>query len=382
MEFVIRDIEGNEHGPVDQETLVKWVEDDRVTAKTEVRNSLLGTWKNATDFGFLHEVLEAQKSREVAAEDNFNKAAKVADKLGSLFHKTKKEKKTSFVCSYVPQFAPNSRRMLAFLFDLALFALVALILFSYSVGIAKRVAVKMTGSEELREEDILAEQDPAWLEGQQADDAAETQTGKTEQPANTKSTTKKATGKQSTTSPDTTTGEGETPPTDEDAEALVVIEKPRIPDELSDNLKAISPPSIYADNVNGYNIGSIWQNTSPGGLRYVCISANEGAAMWITTTWLRNTVTSVFSVLLVFILLYYAIAVGFFAQTFGMWYWGIFVVKKDGDEVYFLRAVVWTILLMLLGVLAPLSVYLFRWAPHDLLAEVKVIQVAGTPPAG
>jgi PleD family two-component response regulator len=66
---VIRDIEGNEHGPVDQETLIKWVEDDRVTAKTEVRNSLLGTWKRIDDLEFLREMLDEQKIHAMAHHD-------------------------------------------------------------------------------------------------------------------------------------------------------------------------------------------------------------------------------------------------------------------------------------------------------------------------
>lgn len=386
MEFIIRDIEGNEHGPVDQETLVKWVEDDRVTAQTEVRNSLLGNWKHATDFGFLHDVLEVQASREVAVEDNFNKAAKVVSRFGSLFSKPIVDKKTSFVCAYVPAVAPVSRRMLAFFFDLCVIAVVALMLFSYSIGIAKRVAIRETGSEELREEDILAEQDPDWIEGEQAADSGSSETVDTEQAIKNKSKNAET----STTAVEDKTpakGEGdEDDKTTEDGEVEAVpepvVEKTRIPDVIPDNLKAVSPPSIYADSVNGYSLGSVWQNSSSGGLRYVCIGADEGKAMWITTVWLRKTVTTVCAFLLFFALLYYGIAVGFFAQTVGMWYWGIFVVKKDGSEVYFFRAIVWSVGVILLGVLSPLCVYLFRGAPHDLIARIKVIQVAGTPPAG
>ncbi|MCF6174666.1 MAG: hypothetical protein L3J71_02745 [Victivallaceae bacterium] len=382
MEFVIRDLEGSEHGPVGEETLKKWVEDDRVTAKTEVRNALLGNWKHAEDFGFLSEVLELQASRELAVEDNFNKAAKAAGKMSRFFRKPQTDKRTSFVCKYSPEAAPIERRMLAWLFDLFIVALVALALFNYSIGIAKKIAIKETGSEELREEDILAEKDPDWVEGEQTDKAGGVQDGKTGK-TGTKTTGSTTEDTKKTASPGDAsqpagasgTGEGED-------EALVIIEKPRIPDLLPDNLEAITPPSIYADSVNGYNLGSIWQNKSPGGLRYVCIDAGEGAAMWITVSRLRKMVTTVFSLILLFTLFYYGVTLGFFAQTFGMWYWGIFIVKKDVSEVYFLRAIAWTVLMIVLGIFSPLCVYLFRWAPHDVIAKVRVIQVAGTPPAG
>jgi hypothetical protein len=380
MEFVIRDIEGNEHGPVGQETLKKWVEDDRVTAKTEVRNALLGNWKYAEDFGFLSEALELQTSRELAVEDNFNKATKAAGKMSRFFRKPKTDKKTSFVCKYSPEAAPIERRMLAWLFDLFIVALVALALFNYSIGIAKRIAIKETGSEELREEDILAEKDPDWVEGEQTDKAGENQDGKA---GKTKTIDSTAESTQETATPGDENQPAGAPGTEEgDDEALVIIGKPRIPDVIPDNLEAITPPSIYADSVNGYNLGSIWQNKSPDGLRYVCIDAGEGAAMWITVSRLRKMVTTVFSLILLFTLFYYGVALGFFAQTFGMWYWGIFIVKQDVSEVYFLRAIAWTVLMIVLGIFSPLCVYLFRWAPHDIIAKIRVIQVAGMPPAG
>ena len=378
MEFVIRDIEGNEHGPVDQETLIKWVEDDRVTAKTEVRNSLLGTWKRIDDLEFLREMLDEQKSRELAVEDNLSKAANAASKIGSLFRKNKVDKKTAFACKYVPMVAPPGRRFYAWVFDLLPIALIALMLFSYSIGVAKRIAVRETGSEELRKEDILADTDPDWVKGEK-NSSAEEQEGQVKDKTSTDATAVDTVADAGAGDEAAVAGEAEG---EEDVEALIIAEVERIPDIIPDNLTAVGPPSIYADNVNGYYIGSIWQNKSSGGKRYVCIGTDEGAAQWITVTWLRRTVTTVFSVLVVFALLYYGICLGFFAQTFGMWYWGIFIVKKDTSEVFFMRAMVWTVLMMTLGVISPLSVYLFRKAPHDLIAKVKIIQVAGTPPAG
>jgi uncharacterized RDD family membrane protein YckC len=258
-----------------------------------------------------------------------------------------------------------------------LIALIALALFSYSIGVAKRIAVRETGSDELRKEDILANNDPDWVEGEK-NSSEEAQEGQGKDKASVDAVADNAVAGDETVATD---GEG-AENNEEDVEALIISEAERVPDVIPDNLTAVTPPSIYADNVNGYYIGSIWHNQSPGGKRYVCIGTDEGAAQWITVVWLRKTVTTVVSILVVFTLLYYGICLGFFAQTFGMWYWGIFIVKKDTSEVFFMRAMVWTVLMMTLGVISPLSVYLLRKAPHDVIAKVRIIQVAGTPPAG
>lgn len=392
MEFVIRDIEGNEHGPVDPETLRKWVEDDRITAKTEVRNALLSSWKTVDKLDFLADLLAEQQKRQLVVEDNFNKTAKAAKKIGSLFKKKQTETGTAFVCKYVPEFAPLGRRTLAFLFDFFLLALVALVLFWHFIGVARTIAARETGSDELRKADILANNAPAWLEenkkaplagnNKAVNVGAVAGKGEKAQATAEQGEKPKATAKNVAQTADASSTDKSKADKAADTDALVIATPPRIPEKLPDNLKAISPPTIHADRSNGYYLGSVWQNSSPGGLRYVCIDPSEGAAMWITVSRLRSMVTTVFAILLVVAFLYYGITLGFFAQTFGMWYWGIFIVKKDTSEAYFLRVMVWSILLMMIGIISPLFIYLFRWAPHDILAKVKIIQVAGTPPVG
>ncbi len=384
MKFIVKDIQGEEHGPIDQETLIKWVEEDRVTGRTEVRNALLKSWKRAEELDFLAPYLAEQKLREREVEDNFSKAGKAVGKIGQLFKRSQKDKRTAFVCKYLPEPAPLGRRVLAALFDWALIGFIGVLIFNFYLSGMKQVALTTTSKDELRKEDILNPEDHLVTDGAGNDASASAKQKKAPGGAVAAGKPAAETARSKVKGQAGDDGGGQAAET-ADGAVVVIGDKasePELPEEVNDNLNAISPPSIYADLSNGYSFGSLWVDNMAGGERYVCISAAEGKAMWIKVALLKDKLTNLSAMLLLVAMLYYGVALGFFAQTFGMWYWGIFIVKKDTSEVFFLRAWLWTVLLLLLGVAAPLFIYIFRWAPHDLLARVKVIQVAGTPPAG
>lgn len=390
MEFLVRDKDGNEHGPVDQETLKKWVEEDRITAETEIRNSLLGSWKKAEKMDFLKNLLVQQAERISEVEDNIDKTANTFKKFGSRLKKKEKKQTTAFIYKYIPNAAPASRRMLAFLWDFILIAFVALFIFGYGMNIAGKIAEKQTGSEELRKEDVLERKVPAFLADAppappgavNAADAAKTPAPAT--PA--KATKPVAPAAQPKTVTDKAKAElskveGELAKAEEEVAVEIQSQSSYVPWKIPDNLKAVSAPSIYADSSNGYYMGAIWLNSATN-QKYVCLNAKEGAARWIEVPRLRKIVTRCTIITACLALLYFGISLGYFAQSFGMWYWGIFIVKKNVGEVFFFRAFLFSFLMMLIGIVAPLFVYLFGRAPHDILSGVKVIQVAGSPPAG
>ncbi len=91
-----------------------------------------------------------------------------------------------------------------------------------------------------------------------------------------------------------------------------------------------------------------------------------------------------FYVLLTFVLLYYGLSLGIFAQTFGMWFWGLMIAKDDLGEVLFGRAYFFTALLLLVGVLSPLIVYFnpYKRSLHEILSGTMVIRTAARPKAG
>jgi len=88
-----------------------------------------------------------------------------------------------------------------------------------------------------------------------------------------------------------------------------------------------------------------------------------------------------FYLLVLGVLLYYGIALGLFAQTFGMWFWGIMISRMDLGEVFLGRAYFFTVLMFLLGILSPLFVLFnpFRRTLPEMLSGTMIIRVAAKP---
>jgi uncharacterized RDD family membrane protein YckC len=117
MKYVILGEDAKEYGPIDGETLRKWVESGRVLPHTQVRNALLKTkWGRADKLEFL------QDAFAVLGEKRFEEAG-ILDRLRDLlFHasggkREPKPKNTAFRHSYVPQPASAVLRLLAFIAD-------------------------------------------------------------------------------------------------------------------------------------------------------------------------------------------------------------------------------------------------------------------------
>lgn len=74
---------------------------------------------------------------------------------------------------------------------------------------------------------------------------------------------------------------------------------------------------------------------------------------------------------------YYSLSLSVYAQTLGMYYWGIFLARKDLEESYFLRTFFYVLLLMttfpLLAVFYPVS----KRNLAELLTGTRVICVYG-----
>ena len=85
MEYIVK-VNNKEYGPVDDEILIKWVEDGRVLPESEIRNSKLNLWKKADSFSFLKDAFNVQeskfrksnKSHDAAVEHNLTKILQVS----------------------------------------------------------------------------------------------------------------------------------------------------------------------------------------------------------------------------------------------------------------------------------------------------------------
>jgi uncharacterized RDD family membrane protein YckC len=82
----------------------------------------------------------------------------------------------------------------------------------------------------------------------------------------------------------------------------------------------------------------------------------------------------------IFLLTYYTVCLGKFAQTFGMWFWGILIVRKgdDAGPVYLGRAFLYTALMLIFGILSPFFIYVSggKRALHDIFSGTQVVRIS------
>ncbi len=241
MKYIIFAEDGKEYGPVDPETLHKWVENGRVLPHTQVRNMMMKKWNRASDLAFLKDAFEKQVEK---VEENKGVFEHEMDSLKSIFRSKKAEisKGTVFKASYLPNPASLSLRLGAFIFDMILilgYALLLILVFSLLMKAG------------------------------------------------------------------------------------------------------------FCANAEATNRVFL----------LICLALFAG------------------------ILLYYALSLGLYAQSFGMWFWGIMLVSSDLGEVFLGRAYLHTVLMLLLGITAPLIVYLSsdKRSLHEYLSGTKVIGIAAKP---
>ncbi|MCP3965939.1 MAG: RDD family protein [Lentisphaerae bacterium] len=376
MNFIIRDIQGTEHGPIDEETIAKWVDEDRVTPETPVRNSLLKTWKAAGDLNFLQERFQEQEKRRTEAETSTQKSTRTLKDVARSF-KRSKESETMFKHKHIPEYANTGRRILAFVYDMVIVFIVGIIIFSGGMYYARELAVKQTNNskKELAEQDNFAPEEKikpkvkakkkikskqpvknekkgkenlAEKEGEAAEKAAKEEIGITE-----KYLTEAA-----------------------DKVNTAVKEQEKIYALHEDNLTAVYPPYTYADERGGYGVSSVWIDTVSNE-KYVCLGADQSNACWIKVSKLSMIFTWCFVILLGITLLYYGVTLGYFAQTYGMWFWGIFIARKNITEAYYFRTFIWTLFMFTMGILMPFLNYIFHRGLHDMLSGVRIIKVGG-----
>jgi uncharacterized RDD family membrane protein YckC len=139
-------------------------------------------------------------------------------------------------------------------------------------------------------------------------------------------------------------------------------------------MTANCPPYTLADKKAGYQTGSIWLDTTSGE-KYICLSGKPGAARWLNVKVLDRVVTVCLTILAVIALGFNAFMLGYYSQTFGMWFWGIFITKRKIAEVYFFRAFIFTLLYPLCFIFSPLFVYVFRRGLHEILTGTRLVRV-------
>ena len=374
MEFIIKDIEGSEHGPVDQDTLKKWIDEDRVNSDTPIRNSLLGKWKTVAELDFVEENLSRQAKRLEETSGQMQQNLASVSSIKSIFKKAKKEK-TSFTYQHAPEAANTSSRIWAFVFDMGFLAVVLFLpLFAIASYYAYSYAVEATDNsvQVLPRQYVIAL--PEEKEAPAPDAVAEAKN--VSAPPTAAQPKVKTVAVSPAADKQQVAGGVENPAAAAENPATPEIVKPVKKKPVLDNLNAESPPCTRACESAGYIQGALW-NDIKDGKSYICLSGAENEARWIQTVKLKKIYTVTAVIALGLVMIYYGVALGYFAQTFGMWFWGIFITKNDISEVYLYRAFLFTVMMMTLGIAAPFVVYIFGRAPHDLICGVRVINVVG-----
>lgn len=335
MDFFIKDKEDIERGPVSQDILMKWISVGKVRPETLVRNSLLKTWKTAGDFPFLEEALKNQPE-EPEEDPGFWEST--GELLGAIKDRKKKKKPeiTAFEYKYLPSPATVPLRLMSFIFDLALLSVFGIVLYFIAVNSIFNSA-------------ILSEEPENTAITENVKSKEQNKTAKTSEETNPEETPSDAV---------------EAPP--------------------KDNPDAEGPPKRSDDESKGYKQGSLWTDNT-GHVTFTCIDATKASALWVSTDIVNSIFYKYFTVFILIALLYYGLTLGYFAQTFGMWFWGIFIVKNDDElsEVFFFRAYFFAVLMLIFGILSPVLVTINpkKRAIHDILSGVRVLKIAGKPKA-
>lgn len=80
------------------------------------------------------------------------------------------------------------------------------------------------------------------------------------------------------------------------------------------------------------------------------------------------------------VLIYFGTTLGVFAQTIGMWYYGLIIVRvgEEAKEVYLLRAYLYTLFMCIFWIISPLINYIIgnRRALHDIITDTQIVRIS------
>lgn len=313
MNFMVKDYEGKEHGPLNEDTLIKWTDSGDITADTPMRNALMAQWKTASDFNFLKDALVRQAASRENEKGFIEKMSDAKKKK-----KQKPELTSAFEYKYLPDPATLFQRLASTFFDFVLLSIpaVALYLIACSVFYFSDINSNVPVPK----------------------------------------------------------------PDEKVKKAVVDKEKEKIP--VLSSFESERNPQI-SDNVEkGFTAGSRWKNTDTN-KEFVCTASFDMHARWVDAGLYDKTVLLCVLAFFTIFLLYYGLLLGLYAQTFGMWFWGIFIVKPDLEEVYLLRAFFFTVAMIFTGIASPFIVFISsnRRSIDDVLSGVILLKIAGKPKA-
>jgi hypothetical protein len=330
MEYIVLGKDGNEYGPVDTETLKKWVEHGRVQKDSQIRNAMVRKWNDAGTMDFLQDSFAAQ---DVVVEEESSSGV-----LGALgFGKSKKseperpqEKGTAFKYKHVPDPAPPVIRLMSGLTDvlvLGAFAGVLFLFMNISAGTLSLGEFATGWEDDL----VKAGETVADPYGEVPEDQSEKGVGDDAEKESKKKSEEKLDGASKEKA-----SEGSSD--GEDAAGDAEKEKPKV--QL--------PPA--------------WQTVTKDKIERLNSLFPKFFTLFALGAWI-----------------YLGIGLGVFAQTVGMWYWGLIIVKTPNDEALPARAFAFAVAMLLIGFLSPLVTLFSPRSFHEYLTGTSLIRISGKP---
>ena len=128
MKFMVRSPDGKEYGPVDQDTLIQWAQDGRITEHYEIRNALMKKGNPANNVPFLRDIMTRQKAIK---DRNRPFSTRIASLVDPEFESEYQQRRSLGKGGGV-QFTPGSSglRFLAWLIDTSILAGIGALLFA------------------------------------------------------------------------------------------------------------------------------------------------------------------------------------------------------------------------------------------------------------
>jgi uncharacterized RDD family membrane protein YckC len=126
-QYILKTVDGEEYGPADQETLIRWAQNGRITPYCQIRSTLIARWEKAVDIPFLRDLLMTQVVEEQEKETTF------LDKVKRrMTMRAPEEKNTSGLHGSRPEDfekAPMLFRILAAIIDLIVVLLIGVVVY-------------------------------------------------------------------------------------------------------------------------------------------------------------------------------------------------------------------------------------------------------------
>jgi hypothetical protein len=311
MEYIVLAQDGNEYGPVDADTLIKWVEHGRVFKDTQVRNSLMTKWNEAGTLDFLEDAFAKQ---EVHEEEEEGVGGKMMDALGLKDHHEltpDRQVNTAFKYKYIPNPGSVGQRIGAFVVDSIIIGVFGILLF-----LMMNISCGTLGFGKF---EMASDNAPAEKAKEAAEEVETDADGDFVDPDAAKETPKAA------------------PSDDSDIDEEII--------EMEDE---------------GPFVATEYQMRK--------LNSRFGTFFFIF-------ITGVF--------LYYGLGLGLFAQTYGMWFWGLIIVKGYDSECFPARAFAFTLAMFAIGIVTPIVVAVNPdgRSLHGYLTGARIVRVAAKPKA-